>query len=68
MQLDHETRSKVEKIKKGIADLEREANNNINNDDTKVEVKESELDGLSTEFIQTLESSKEGYRFISMKT
>ena len=68
MQLDQDTRSKVEQIKKGIADLEREANNNINNDDTKVEVKECELDGLSPQFIETLEFSKEGHRFISMKT
>ena len=56
-------------LKNEIAGIERQASQNINEDKTKVEFKEEDLEGLPSGIIETLEkvSGKEGYRYVSMK-
>lgn len=56
-------------LKNEIAGIERQASQNINEDKTKVEFKEEDLEGLPSGIIETLEKveGKEGYRYISMK-
>ena len=56
-------------MKKEIADLERKASQNINEDKTKVECAIADLDGLKEDFIKKLEKveGKEGHVYISLK-
>ena len=67
--LPEEQREAVAAVKKEIADLERKASQNINEDKTKVECAITDLDGLKEEFIKKLEKveGKEGHVYISLK-
>lgn len=67
--LPEDQREAVAKMKNDIADLERKASQNINEDKTKVECAVSELEGLKEDFIAKLEKveGKEGHVYISMK-
>lgn len=62
-------RKYISTLMTNIADLERDANTNINNDKTKVEFSVEELEGLPSIIIEKLESveGKEGYKYVSMK-
>lgn len=67
--LPTEQREAVAKMKQEIADLERKASQNINEDKTKVECAVSDLEGLKEDFIEKLEKveGKDGHVYISMK-
>jgi Zn-dependent oligopeptidase len=67
--LPEDQREAVGKLKQEIADLERKASQNINEDKTKTECAVAELDGLKEDFISKLEKveGKEGYVYISLK-
>ena len=67
--MDQIKRKYIATLMSQIADLEREASTNINNDKTKVEFHVDDLDGLPTIIIEKLESveGKEGYKYVSMK-
>lgn len=56
-------------MKKEIADIERKASQNINEDKTKVEFEEKDLEGLPKDTLEKLEKvpEKEGFRYVSMK-
>ena len=69
LNLDQIKRKYIATLMSQIADLEREASTNINNDNTKVEFHVDDLDGLPSILIEKLESveGKEGYKYVSMK-
>ena len=69
LNLDDIKRKYISTLMTQIADLERDANTNINNDKTKVEFTVQELEGLPSIIIEKLESveGKEGYKYVSMK-
>jgi len=52
-----------------IADIERDASNNINADKTKIPFEEKDLEGLPAPLLQKLEKveDKEGFRYVSMQ-
>jgi len=52
--LPSEKKEKVKELQKQIADLERVAQKNINEDKTKVEVSEEDLEGLPKDMINNL--------------
>ena len=62
-------RDAIKQLQKEIADIERTASNNINEDKTKVEFPEAELEGLPAGILEKLEKvpEKEGCRYVSMK-
>ena len=69
MGLPEEEREKIKVLKTQISDLERDASNNINSDQTKVEFEEKDLEGLPDPILQKLEKveGKENFRYVSMK-
>lgn len=70
LSLPDEQKNKVEQMQNEIADLERKASQNINEDDTKVECSIEELAGLDKGFIDRLEKVKdkeETHRYVSLK-
>lgn len=60
----------MNQIKSEISDLERKAEENIGEDNTKVEVEENSLDGLEQSQIEKFEKvpGKEGHRYVTLKT
>lgn len=69
LSLPEEKREQIKALMTKIADIERDASNNINEDKTKIEFDEKDLEGLPDANLQKLEKveSKEGFRFVSMQ-
>ena len=69
MGFPQEKREQIKALLTKISDLERDCSNNINNDKTKVEFEEKDLEGLPAPILSKLEKveGKEGSRYVSMK-
>ena len=69
MQFPEEKRQQIKTLLTQISDLERDCSNNINNDKTKCEFEEKDLEGIPEKTVDKFEKvpEKEGWRYVSMK-
>lgn len=68
IKLSDDNKKKVIELRKEISQLEQTAAKNINEDKSSIEVKETDLEGLSKERINKMAKvkGKEGYRKLKM--
>lgn len=69
VELNQTKKKKLKKVKKEIAELERKANKNLDEDKGRIEVAEYWLKGMTRSGIEKLQEvpGKKGYRYITMK-